>query len=207
MSGIPPISPYPLPAPESLPANVARWTLRPERAALLLHDMQNYFVHALVEPLRQDLVYNVAVLRKRCVAVGVPVLYTAQPGRMSMRECGLLRDFWGPGMRTDPADRAVVPEVAPEEHDRVFTKWRYSAFARSGLLRHLRSSGRDQIILAGVYGHIGVLATAIDAFTRDIQPFLVADAIGDFSEADHRLTLAYVARRCGMVIPVAEVFR
>lgn len=205
MAGLPPIAAYPLPSRESLPANIARWTLRPERAALLVHDMQTYFVKALPDPLRAELVHNAAQLRKRCAAAGVPVAYTAQPGRMADGQRGLLKDFWGPGMRPDPADREIVGELAPVGGDRIFTKWRYSGFFRTDLLEWLRAAGRDQLILCGVYAHVGVLATALEAFTHDIQPFLVADALGDFSESYHRLALEYAACRCAMVVPAEEV--
>ncbi|MFJ8532105.1 isochorismatase family protein [Streptomyces sp. NPDC093591] len=206
MAGLPPIASYPLPTAESLPENLAQWTPRPERTVLLVHDMQRYFLNALPDPLRTELVHNATTLRKRCTALGVPVAYTAQPGRMTSEQRGLLKDFWGPGMRTDPADREVTPELAPTEGDWTFTKWRYSAFFRSDLLERMRAAGRDQLILCGVYAHVGVLATALDAFTNDIQTFLVADALGDFSENHHRLALDYAAQRCAVVVPAAEVF-
>ncbi|MEV1085479.1 isochorismatase family protein [Streptomyces sp. NPDC050211] len=206
MAGLPPIVSYPLPTAESLPENLAQWAPRPERAVLLVHDMQRYFLNALPNPLRTELVHNAAMLRGRCAALGVPVAYTAQPGRMTDEQRGLLKDFWGPGMRTDPADREVTPELAPAEGDWTFTKWRYSAFFRSDLLERMRASGRDQLVLCGVYAHVGVLATALEAFTNDIQTFLVADAVGDFSENHHRLALDYAAQRCAMVVPSTEVF-
>jgi isochorismate hydrolase len=206
MAGIPPITPYPLPTRQNLPENLAQWTLQPERAVLLVHDMQRFFVRALPDPLRTDVVHNAARLRQRCAALGVPVAYTAQPGRMTDEERGLLMDFWGPGMRTEPADREMVPELAPAQGDWLFTKWRYSAFFRSDLQERMRACGRDQLILCGVYAHVGVLATALEAFTNDIEPFLVADALGDFSEADQRLALQYAALRCGMVVTSDEVF-
>lgn len=206
MAGLPPIAPYPLPTAGRLPANVAGWRPHPDRAVLLVHDMQRYFLQALPDPLRGELVHNAATLRKRAAALGVPVAYTAQPGRMTDEQRGLLKDFWGPGMRTDPADREVVPELAPTEEDWVLTKWRYSAFFRSDLLARMRAAGRDQLVLCGVYAHVGVLATALEAFTNDIQTFLAADALGDFSEDHHRLALDYAAQRCAVVLPSTEVF-
>ncbi|MFF4269815.1 isochorismatase family protein [Streptomyces sp. NPDC001536] len=206
MAGLPPVASYPLPTAEDLPENIADWTPDPDRAVLLVHDMQRYFLQALPDPLRGQLVDNAAALRKRAAALGVPVAYTAQPGRMTDEQRGLLKDFWGPGMRTDPADREVVPELAPAEDDWVFTKWRYSAFFRSDLLERMRAAGRDQLVLCGVYAHVGVLATALEAFTHDIRTFLAADALGDFSEAHHRLALDYAAERCAVVLPSGEVF-
>ncbi|MER6627368.1 isochorismatase family protein [Streptomyces sp. NPDC000987] len=206
MAGIPTIAPYPLPGAGELPANTAAWTADAGRAVLLLHDMQRYFLAPLPEVLRAELVANVAALADRARALGVPVAYTAQPGGMSPEQRGLLKDFWGPGMRTAPADREIVEELAPRDGDWLFTKWRYSAFFRSDLLERMRAHGRDQLVVCGVYGHVGVLMTAVDAFTHDIQPFLVADGVADFGAAEHRTTLDYAARRCAVVTTAKEVF-
>ncbi|GAA2268864.1 MULTISPECIES: isochorismatase family protein [Kitasatospora] len=206
MPGIPPIEPYTLPSPGDLPANTARWTPDPDRAVLLVHDMQRYFLAPFPETVRAQLVSNAAALRKRCAALGVPVAYTAQPGGMTQEQRGLLKDFWGPGMRPDPADREVVDELAPSEGDWQLTKWRYSAFFNSPLLERMRESGRDQLIICGVYAHVGVLMSAVEAFTNDIQPFLVADAVADFNEQYHRLAVSYAAERCAMVLTAEEVF-
>ncbi|MFJ5290588.1 isochorismatase family protein [Streptomyces sp. NPDC088348] len=205
MPGIPRIEPYPMPTSTELPANVARWTVAPERAVLLIHDMQRYFLQPLPTTLRDELVRNAAALRDRCAALGIPVAYTAQPGGMTEDQRGLLADFWGPGMRTAPADRAVVEPLAPVPGDWVFTKWRYSAFFRSDLLKHMRQAGRDQLIICGVYAHVGVLMTAVDAFTNDIQAFLVADAVADFSAEQHRQAVEYAASRCAMAVTTKEI--
>ncbi|MFB7501009.1 isochorismatase family protein [Streptomyces sp. NPDC056161] len=199
MAGIPPIEPYPLPRAQDLPPNTARWTVDPDRAALLVHDMQHYFLRPFPDSVRGPLVHNAARLRGLAAELGIPVGYTAQPGGMTESERGLLKDFWGPGMRVDPVDREVVEPLTPAPRDAVFTKWRYSAFFRSGLLGWLRGHGRDQLLLCGVYAHVGVLMTAVDAFTHDIQPFLVADAVGDFSADRHRLAVEYAAQRCAVV--------
>ncbi|XVV06076.1 isochorismatase family protein [Actinosynnema sp. CA-248983] len=205
MPGIPPIDPYPLPTPDDLPANTATWTVDPGRAVVLVHDMQRYFVRPFPPVLRDRIVANIAALREACAERGAQIAYTAQPGGMTERERGLLRDFWGPGMRVDPADREVVDDLAPAEGDWVFTKWRYSAFFRSDLLERMRRADRDQLVLCGVYAHVGVLVTALEAYTNDIRTFLVADAVGDFTADHHRMALDYAAQRCAVVATTDSV--
>ncbi|NYH79979.1 isochorismate hydrolase [Actinopolyspora biskrensis] len=187
--------------------NTARWKPDPDRAVLLVHDMQEYFLKPFPEEREPggNLVDNAVALRRRCADLGVPVAYTAQPGDMTTEQRGLLRDFWGRGMRAEPGDRELVARLSPGGSDWVLTKWRYSAFFATDLLARLRESGRDQLILCGVYAHVGVLVTALDAFTNDVQPFLVADAVADFSADHHRMALEYAAGRCAVVTTTASV--
>ena len=104
--GIPAIEPYPMPGAADLPDNIAAWTVDPDRAVLLVHDMQRYFLRPFPDQLRRaSSSQQRGRLRDRVPRRGVPVAYTAQPGGMTDEQRGLLKDFWGPGMRVDPADR------------------------------------------------------------------------------------------------------
>lgn len=194
--GIPKITAYPMPAAGQLPGNTVSWAVDPRRAVLLIHDMQRYFLsrYPAGQPPLADLVRNLSLLRERAVTLGVPVAYTAQPGDMSPQQRGLLADFWGSGMTAGPAHRQIEPALAPGPDDWLFTKWRYSAFHRTDLADRIRAAGRDQLLCCGVYAHVGVLATTMDALAQDIQAFLVADAVADFSAGHHRLTLRYAAQ-------------
>lgn len=204
---IPKIDDYALPTREELPANKVGWVVEPQRAALLIHDMQQYFLNFWREdsPLIKQVVENIANLRRYCKQQGIPVFYTAQPTQQSDADRALLNDMWGPGLNDHPDQQAVVAALAPQDDDTVLTKWRYSAFQRSPLEAILRESGCDQLIICGVYAHIGCLTTALDAFMRDIQPFMVADALADFSRDEHLMALRYAAGRCGRVVTTAEL--
>ncbi|WP_211441947.1 isochorismatase family protein [Collimonas humicola] len=202
---IPRIASYPMPA--AMPSNRVDWKPDPARAVLLIHDMQEYFLDfydSKAAPI-PALLEHIGRLRDACDAAGVPVVYTAQPAQQAPEQRGLLQDWWGPGLTAQPQRAPVVAQLAPRTQDIVLTKWRYSAFVRSDLLQRMQAQGRDQLIVCGVYAHIGCLMTSADAFMNDIQPFLVGDALADFSAEQHAMALDYVSQRCGVVSSAQDV--
>jgi bifunctional isochorismate lyase/aryl carrier protein len=204
---LPRITPYPMPAAAALPANRVHWRPDPSRSALLIHDMQRHFLAPFdreASPI-PELLSNIVALRERCAALGIPVVFSAQPGGQTLEQRGLLQDFWGDGIAGGPEAQAIVDELALGADDVLLTKWRYSAFVRTDLEERLRAAGRDQLMVVGIYGHIGCLMTACHAFMHEIQPFLVADAIADFSAADHARALEWGAQRCAVVTTTASV--
>lgn len=192
---------YSLPAVHELPEARAPWDFEPPRAALLVHDLQDYFLAPFGDesPLLDSVLRNVEELIVSCRALGVPVIFSAQPGEQSRRERGLLWDLWGPGIISSPGTEGFPKQIQPRAEDIILHKKRYSAFHDTELEAQLAQRGRTQLLITGVYGHIGCLATATDGFMRGIEPFLVADAIADFSEHDHQTALRQVARTCGVV--------
>lgn len=197
---IPSISGYPL--SKAIPENRVNWSVDPQRAVLLIHDMQQYFLnfYDLESELIQTLTRNIQTIKQTCIDAGIPVVYTAQPGDQKQEDRALLTDFWGPGLKADDSITRIFPALAPTEQDIVYTKWRYSAFQRTPLKAMMDETGRDQLIIVGIYAHIGCLQTAAEAFMTDIQAFMVSDAVADFSESDHEMALNYVAGRCGYVL-------
>ena len=207
---LPKIAPYSYREQEH--QNRVNWRVDPARAALLVHDMQRYFVRAFElerdgQPL-PDAQINIAIANIRRLldaahAANIPVYYTAQPPRQNPADRRLLTDFWGDGLQDDE-NAQILDELAPTEADAVLTKWRYSAFVRSPLEEQLKDLGRDQLIIGGIYAHIGCLTTALEAFMRDIQPFMVADALADFTAEEHRMACEYASGRCARVLNTAE---
>lgn len=205
---LPAISPYPMPSSAELPANRVQWRIDPTRAVLLVHDLQNYFLDAFTQDAapRGELLHNVGRLKEYCADTGIPVCYSAQPGGQSPTERGLQQDFWGPGLPGgDERAVAIADEVAPGESDLVLTKWKYSAFVRTELADWMAANARDQLVIVGVYAHIGVQATACDAWMRDLQAFVIADAVADFGPEEHRQALRWCAGRAGYVTSTDEV--
>lgn len=195
--------------PDTSVRNRVEWRPESRRAALLIHDMQDYFLGKfdVARAPIPALIQAIARLRDCCDAQGIPVFYTAQPPVQPDADRALLNDFWGPGL-TAPGQQAgagIVAALAPRPQDTVLTKWRYSAFQRSDLRERLRRLGRDQLVITGVYAHIGCLSTALEAFMQDVQPFLIIDGCADFSLADHQMAITHVSRCCGMSLTTHEI--
>ncbi|WP_051117441.1 isochorismatase family protein [Vibrio campbellii] len=203
---IPKIASYKIPQSETFPENTVDWKIDPKKAVVLVHDLQTYFLNFFDKTKSPvpELLENVSQVLDNARAANIPVIYTAQPANQEPNERALLTDFWGAGLTQDTN---IAPEVSPQAGDIQYTKWRYSAFKKTPLLQWMQEEQRDQLIIVGVYGHIGILSTALDAFMLDIKPFVIGDAIADFSEEDHLHTLKYVAGRSGCVKSVNEFIK
>ncbi|NMO00983.1 isochorismatase family protein [Gordonia sp. TBRC 11910] len=202
---IPPIASYQLNELSPATSPCLDWKLDPGRTALIIHDMQRYFVDAFPpadEPL-PTVTANIVALRDTCDTLGIPTILTAQPPAQHPARRGLLTDRWGTGIATD-AEAAVIEPLAPRAADIQVVKWRYSAFARTDLRQLLAHEGRDQILITGIYAHIGIMLTAADAFMNDIQAFLVTDAVADFNAGFHTGAIDYVNTTCGIALSTAD---
>lgn len=204
---IPAIASYQMPGSSDLPENRVSWTPEPNRSVLLIHDMQNYFLHAFMQkesPL-VELVQHIKRIKRECHAFQIPVVYSAQPGGQTPEQRGLLQDFWGDGIPNHPDEQSIHTDLSPDSNDIVLTKWRYSAFKKTNLLELVKEQGRDQLIICGVYAHIGCLLTASEAFMQDIQPFFIADAVADFSFEHHQMAIQYAADRCAVTMSTEQL--
>ena len=106
--------------------------------------------------------------------------------------------------RKSPCSKIITPFVAPEEGDVLIEKSHYSAMQSDELAQHLKELGRDRLI-TGLYANLGCRITVTDALEKNIQAFLVSDAIADLSYQDHLNALSYVANYTGYVINTQTV--
>ncbi|QIO06131.1 isochorismatase family protein [Acinetobacter shaoyimingii] len=206
---IPKIASYPMPRYDSYPLNKTCWSLNPEKSVLLVHDMQQYFldfydtqaapIPTLIEHSRQ----LIQTARK----LGIPIVYTAQSGDQTPEHRQLLTDFWGKGLKADPEMTKIHDELKPDSEDIVLEKWRYSAFKFSNLEERMTSWKRNQLVICGVYAHIGCLMSAAEAFMLNIQPFMAADALADFSLDEHEMALKYSSTRCAQVMSTDQIIQ
>ncbi|WP_058234459.1 isochorismatase family protein [Devriesea agamarum] len=190
--------------PSQLPTSRLTWPAAPSRSMLLVHDMQEHFVAKYAhdaEPIR-SVIDRISQLVDCARRVGVPVVFSAQPGDQDPDSRGLLTDLWGAGPSSSAID--IIDAFTPQPGE-LMTKHRYSAFQRTDLDERIAQAGCDTLVLTGIYANIGVKATALDAFMRDIRPIVIGDAVADFDLDEHRAALSWVAGRCGRIASTRSV--
>lgn len=187
--------------------NRCRWTVSPGDAALLIYDMQTWYVNRYENPSR--LVGNIKRLKSAADKARVPTVYAVADPVHHVAERGIARDLWGEGIRAvkdaqSSGDR-IYAELAPGEADFLIRKRKYSAFFETGLEALLRRMNRNQIILCGNYANHGCMTTAVDAYMRNFKVFFMADALGAFDAEAHDLALRWVADTCGQISLTEDV--
>ena len=151
------------------------WRLKPAETGLLVVDVQEKLVAAVKEP--AVWVERVEILVKAAKLLEIPVGITEQvPTKLG---------------KTVPAILQAAGKVAP------IAKTLFSA-AEAG-----RSLGKKKVLVAGCETHVCIRQTVYDLRLKEIQPVLVADAVGSRRDSDRQLALQEM-RHDGIVVATTE---
>lgn len=190
------IEPY-----ESRHRNIAH-RFFPERSALLVIDMQRFFLeessHSYL-PGARAIIGNVRRLVDSYRRLGRPVIFTRH-ALLKDEQPGIMGSWWGDVLRDEDELSQIAPELEPRPGERVLRKTRYSAFSGTELEVILSRAKVDQILITGVMTHLCCDTTARDAFVRDFGVFFAID--GTASENDDLHVASLKALTDGFVIPV-----
>jgi len=179
------------------PYNRSQLELRPDRAALLVIDMQRFFIDpegpaftcgaATVLP-------NVARLVSAFRRANRPVVFTRHVHHPARLDAGIM-EWWWEGMCVEGSPESEIhPDLAPRDNEKVVLKHRYSAFFDTDLATVLRCLKVEDLIICGTMTNMCCESTARDAYYRDYRVFFPADANGAINEEMHvagLLSLAY----------------
>ncbi len=176
-----------------------RRPLAPERAALLVVDMQEYF-RAVAQPILQ----GVAGLIGSCRQAGVPVVYTQHGHHDPDVDGGMLHEWWADSIIEGTPAWRLMKETAPLPGERVYRKRRYSAFHGTGLESWLRARGIEDLLICGVMTNLCCETSARDAFVRDFRVFFLEDGTATVSAAFQRATLANLSFGFATLLRCAE---
>ncbi len=178
------------------PYNRHRMELNREKAALLVIDMQNYFLDPSSPSFLgagSAILGNVRKLIEFARTNGVRVIYTSHAHHPEGIDAGVLGWWWGDMCIEGSEGSSIHSRIEPKKEEKLIHKHRYSAFYNTDLETILRCTGMEDLIITGVMTNICCESTARDAYFRDYRVFFVADATATTAEEMHRGTLLNLA--------------
>ncbi len=181
---------------EIAPVNTHEMALDRERAALLVVDMQNFFLDPESPTYTcggPPIIPNVKRLIEAFRRAGRPVIYTRHVHHPQGLDAGIM-GWWWEGMCIEGTPESEIhEEIAPLPQEKVVDKHRYSAFYGTDLQTVLRCLEIEDVVIAGVMTNLCCESTARDAYYRDYRVFFPADATGTVTERMHLASLLNLA--------------
>lgn len=165
------------------------------RMVLLVIDMLNDFFrqHEHLAAQRARLAASINALAGAFREHGQPVFWVWQEfapdlhdAFPEMRKYGLRVTIAG----TEGCE--LLPELDRRPADETVVKKRYSAFYGTDLEAKLKRLRPEVLVVAGINTHACVRTTVIDAYQRDYEVVLAADATASYDEAHHEMTMRYL---------------
>lgn len=184
--------------------------LRKDRAALLVIDMQRFFLDPSSPTFTCGGLAILPAVKKLITAFRQarrPVIYTRHVHHPDRMDAGIM-GWWWEGMCVEGTPESEVhEEIAPLANEKVVLKHRYSAFYNTDLETVLRCLEIGDIVISGVMTNMCCESTARDAYQRDYRVFFPADATGTINEEMHMASLLNLAWGFAYVTTATEIVR
>jgi len=194
--------------PETLPARTQFWLeqikpfnqhqmeLSKEKAALLVVDMQHFFLDPASPTFTCGGLAILPTLQRLIAAFreeGRPVIYTRHVHHPDGLDAGIM-GWWWEGMCVEGSPESKIHrDIAPLSNEKVISKHRYSAFYNTDLETVLRCLKIEDLVISGIMTNMCCESTARDAYYRDYRIFFLADGTGSINEEMHLASLLNLA--------------
>jgi len=174
--------------------------LLPNQAALLVLDMQDYFLqpgsHAHI-PSAPAIIERISCLRDVFSAAERPVIFTRHLNVPA--DAGMMSSWWRELISPQDAYSQISP-LLDITNQTIIEKKQYDAFWGTKLDVILRQAGVRQVVIGGVMTHLCCETTARSAFVRGYEVFFAIDGTATYTEALHNASLLTLSH--GFAIPV-----
>jgi nicotinamidase-related amidase len=178
------------------------------KAVLVVVDMLNDFFERspVLAEQRPRLVASTNTLVRAFRSDGLPILWVRQEFAPDLHDAFLeMRASKTSITIAGTTGSQILPELERLPADHVIVKKRYSAFFGTDLDPRLSAIRPDVLVLAGVNTHACVRMTAIDAYQRDYNVIVAADAVASSDPEHHDVTLRYLDGRIARILPTTDV--
>jgi len=157
----------------------------PERSALLVLDMQRYFLapesHAFI-PSAEAILPNIQVLIASFRRRNLPVIFTQHAN--TSQDAGMMASWWRDLIKSESPFFAIDPSLNVHPGESIH-KTQYDAFFATDLQDRLNQPGVTQLVICGVMTHLCVETTARSAFMRGFEVFLPVDSTATYNRRFH----------------------
>jgi ureidoacrylate peracid hydrolase len=183
--------------------------LEPQKLALLIVDMQVFFVQPGENgstTYAEQIVPNINRLAEAVRRTGGTVIWITSNFGDNIAEdwSVLMRHIYAPSrsqvvienLQEGGAGFPLWPDLKVEADDWHIEKDRFSAFIQgsSNLEDRLREAGLDTVAVTGTLTNVCCESTARDAMMLNFKPLMITDANAANNDADHNNSLAGLAR-------------
>ncbi|MCK4716841.1 MAG: cysteine hydrolase [Candidatus Marinimicrobia bacterium] len=178
------------------PYNQHEMTLNPDKSALIVIDMQKFFLDAGSPTFTCGGLAILPALKRVIGAfrkAGRPVIFTRHVHHPDNLDSGIMK-WWWEGMCLEGSPESEIhPDIAPAPNEKVIFKHRYSSFYNTDLETVLRCLRIEDLVISGIMTNLCCESTARDAYYRDYRVFVLADGTGSINEEMHLASLLNLA--------------
>lgn len=182
------------------------YNFSPQKACLLVTDMQNYFFdessHAFI-PSAPAIVPKILRLIQCCISENIPIIYTQHIN--TLQNAHNMKVWWNDIIREHTPESELHREII-QPNATVITKTQYDAFYQTELLNTITALGKDQMIITGVMTDLCCETTCRSAFIRGIQTFFPVDTTATYTLNQHQGTINNLAFGFTMPLLSEELF-
>lgn len=163
--------------------------LSPQDSALLILDMQRYFLeessHAFI-PSAKAIIPNIRMLQEKFLGLNAPVIHTQH---LNTQDNAMQMKVWWKDLITAENPYASIIDDIADTRAVSISKTQYDAFMNTPLERLLKEKGIRTVVITGVMSHLCCETTARSAFMRGFNVFFAIDATATYHRNFHMASL------------------
>ena len=157
-----------------------------EKAALLILDMQDYFLdsgsHAFV-PSAPAIIPGLNQLSSLFKSWGQPIIFTKHIN--TKKNAGMMGNWWRDLITSDHPGCSLSKDL-DLSGGKIVEKTQYDAFYRSDLKGKLDQFSVQQLVIGGVMTHLCCETTARSGFVQGYEIFFLVDGTATYNQKFHR---------------------
>jgi isochorismate hydrolase len=178
---------------------------QPSQSALLVLDMQSYFLdaasHAYI-PSAGAILNGILQLIDAYFDHQLPIFFSQHIN--STDDTGMMSVWWKDLITSKNPLHRIIPEIDTSVGT-LIQKSQYDAFYQTSLEEMLHARGVTQVVICGVMTHLCCETTARSAFMHGFEVFFPVDGTATYNLAFHRASLVNLAHGFTSLVLIKDI--